>query len=955
MVGRGAILRRLLALVPNERAAGAGPDRSEGRGPEVALIGGEAGIGKSRMVAELRAALPPETSVLIGRAGTGAPGRPYSVLLDALEPVVADWTSIPSALSAREDSIRLLLHPIAPAVDDCVEREYGPEEAMRGAVDLVRFAAPPPAVLIFEDLHGADPESISLFGRLAVTPDLGALLIGTYRPEDLGRGHPLAVLVADLERRRSVAHFSLSRLSRSSVGEFVSAIYDKPVSWHVADAVHRRTGGNPFFVEELLLATREHDPEQLDTIPLPWNLTEVVLRHLDGLSEEERRVIDAAAVLGSRFPFDVLAAVVAINEDDLIRVLRRLVEVGLLFEDEPDVFSFRHALTQEAIAGQLLGRERRRLHERALTVMCEQSSDDYTALAYHAEGAGRYEQVVDFARRGSTQYLRLGLTHQAIRLAEQGLAEDGNDLELREVASRAAWLVGLYDLARRHALEWRRLAALSGDRASEGAALRHLARVEWESGSSEGQRAYTEQALALAEQAGPSEDLAMAMTLMAEVHMLAIDRISGHDPKEAISWADKALALADQLDLPRVRPRALVNKGSAMVDNNGTVQAGMVVLAQARQHADAVGDAWNGERAINNQLHWGMRLWPIERLQTAVNDLRNAASQSGREGYVTSTWANWAGVLDIVRGHMDSAREHVALARTANAEGKEQWWSLAQEIELDLEAERPDEAASRLALVPPTGPDTPVHWEEVKSFETAAAELCALRGKTDEAVQRLLTTAGPGRGRTDMVRGPVLAAGITLLRRGAGPEAVRKVLDRLNDTWPAWPEEPPALLQHLEATILEAEGRTEDALAQYEEALADRYGYRPVKMVADAEQGVARCLLAAGKTDDALIHAERAVVLLERWPGWRAADAAALVRRVRPSHATGDGALTAREREVAALIAEGMTNGQIARRLYISTKTASVHVSNILAKLGMGSRSEVAAWAARGGLEEISA
>jgi DNA-binding CsgD family transcriptional regulator len=206
-----------------------------------------------------------------------------------------------------------------------------------------------------------------------------------------------------------------------------------------------------------------------------------------------------------------------------------------------------------------------------------------------------------------------------------------------------------------------------------------------------------------------------------------------------------------------------------------------------------------------------------------------------------------------------------------------------------------------------------------------------------------------------MVRGPVLAAGITLLRRGAGPEAVRKVLDRLNDTWPAWPEEPPALLQHLEAAILEGEGRTEDALAQYEEALADRYGYRPVKMVADAEQGVARCLLAAGKTDDALIHAERAVVLLERWPGWRAADAAALVRRVRPSHATGDGALTAREREVAALIAEGMTNGQIARRLYISTKTASVHVSNILAKLGMGSRSEVAAWAARGGLEEISA
>ena len=85
-------------------------------------------------------------------------------------------------------------------------------------------------------------------------------------------------------------------------------------------------------------------------------------------------MIDAAAVLGSRFPFDVLAALVGVGEDELIPVLRRLVDAGLLVEDEPDVFSFRHALTREAIAGQLLGRERRRLHEKALNAVCASSA-----------------------------------------------------------------------------------------------------------------------------------------------------------------------------------------------------------------------------------------------------------------------------------------------------------------------------------------------------------------------------------------------------------------------------------------------------------------------------------------------------------------------------------------------------------------------------------------------------
>jgi AAA ATPase domain len=117
MVGRNAQLRRLSALLPAAR------DGENTPGPEVALVGGEAGIGKSRMVAELLAAVPPATSKLVGRAGQGAPGRPFSLLLDAVEPMVATWIDVPPALSRRADSIGLLLKPVAPDLGPCDDRQ----------------------------------------------------------------------------------------------------------------------------------------------------------------------------------------------------------------------------------------------------------------------------------------------------------------------------------------------------------------------------------------------------------------------------------------------------------------------------------------------------------------------------------------------------------------------------------------------------------------------------------------------------------------------------------------------------------------------------------------------------------------------------------------------------------------------------------------------------------------
>ncbi|MFL6221049.1 MAG: LuxR family transcriptional regulator, partial [Actinomycetes bacterium] len=264
------------------------------------------------------------------------------------------------------------------------------------------------------------------------------------------------------------------------MAELLAAVYGNPVPYQVAEALHRRTGGNPFFLEELVVTAGRVDPARLATLPLPWNLSEAVLRRLDDLAPSQRRVVDAAAILGRRISFDLLAAVTGSGEDELIAILRHLVAENVMVEEEPDLFAFRHALTREAIGGRLLGRERRRLHEKALAALQETGAGDWAAIAWHAQGAGRYEEMVEAARTGAWSYLQQGSTAEALRLAETGLSEADHDPDLLAAASKAAWMIGLLPLAIEHGRRWHAQAAAGGDPAAEAAALVHLARLYWE-------------------------------------------------------------------------------------------------------------------------------------------------------------------------------------------------------------------------------------------------------------------------------------------------------------------------------------------------------------------------------------------------------------------------------------------------------------------------------------------
>ena len=253
-----------------------------------------------------------------------------------------------------------------------------------------------PSVLVFDDLHWADSESVALFERLAEPGSGPRLLVGTYRPDALHRRHPTAELVPRLERRHAVTHIHLDRLSVADVGSFLAAVYGRIPSYRVIEALHARTGGNPFFLEELLAAAHEDDPDELMSQPLPWSLGELVRSQLDDLTAEQRCVLETAAVLGRRVGFDILATVSGYAEDELIPILRHLVARGLLIEAEADVFSFRHALAREAIESDLLGRERRRLHQAALDALRERRAATTPATS----------PTTRTARAGSTRWSR---------------------------------------------------------------------------------------------------------------------------------------------------------------------------------------------------------------------------------------------------------------------------------------------------------------------------------------------------------------------------------------------------------------------------------------------------------------------------------------------------------------------------------------------------------------------
>jgi DNA-binding CsgD family transcriptional regulator len=938
MVGRDPELAQLRRLA------------AEASTPTIALIGGEPGIGKTRLASELIEAVRPTTTLLLGQADQTSLGQPYQLLLDLAAP--GDRPELRELIGVLRDGGR------------------DPMERARTALELLRtLAGAGPALLVVDDLHLADPESLAVFEQLDEAVAGPLLLLGTYRPEELTRRHPLAEVLERLDRRRGVTHLRLERLTPADTARFLTAVYGHPPASRVVTALHHRTGGNPFFLEELLKAadtgaeTGTAALDQIHTMPLPWNLAEALRSQLDGLAPDRRQVVEAAAVLGARVPFDLLATVTGLDEPALIAALRELVDRGLLLEAEDDQFGFRHTLTREAVAGELLGRQRRRLHEAALEALLATPEPDLARVAQHARGAGRYQDMIITARRGARERLAAGSAYGALLLAELALAEVPDDAELLALAGTAAWRAGYVADAERHATRALRAAA---DDAGRVAALTQLIRVAWEQGDMTALDRHAEQVRALTGTLPDGEVRARAMAAVAQSYMLRHDQ-----PDHAIEWADRACEVAEHHGLKDVRLSALVEKGSAMVAYPETSADGRRLLTEVAAEAEHAGAHLEAARGWHN-LFWSVAAGDpsapdlLERMRASaeragVAGMAVAAYHNGRAwlAYLDGDLAGAIAVLESARRVERSATAvdptsgapislHVGLSKSVHMRA----WL----VNLYLESGDLAAATELLAEPPPSGSASAKvagKWREVTLG--LRFELACRRGELAAARELLAKLAGargelPGAGTRHCQLAAGLAAGLPvdrlrpLAERGGRRASVKDQ-----------PLEP-----LLAAQLAEAVGRYEEALAGYAklaEQPANAAGPTCLTALAPAfvgtaKVGAARCLIQLGRLDDARTFAASAQRHLARWSGWRRAELVAVARRLGPvgGGAAGDTGLTPREREVAALLAEGLTNSEIARRLVISRKTVAVHVSHILAKLEMSSRTQVAAWVARDGL-----
>lgn len=879
MIGRQAALGRLRRLAVS-------PDF------QLALVSGEAGIGKTRLLREL--APVAGRPVWAGQAEPAGISQPLGIVHDLLGVAAAETPA---------DAVAALV------------------EAIGGH----------PAIVIFEDLHWADAGSVEVFERLARMRPAGLLLIGTYRTEELSRRLPGGDMLARLERRHDVARIHLDRLDRSEVAAFLASAYGRPVPSSVSDAMYERTGGNPFFLEELAGCCGDIEPDQLAGQPLPWTLEEVVRRQLDGLSGTDRRVAEAAAILGPSASFDVLAAVVGMGESELVGQLRNLVDSGLLVEHREDHFTFRHALVRDAVEQHLLGRERRRLHEQVLALLGARPDPNSAEMARHAAGAGRYDEMVVHARAGALVELERGATHLALRLADDALAEEPDDPVMLAVAVEAAWLIGLHDEALAAAHRLLDVARTAGSLGGRATAIRWIARLHHDRNEDELTVAQLGPLEALLDE--PLEPLDRVRTLAALAQM----RMLRNECADAIRWADLAIAEATAIGARDVRAQALVERGSAAISLD---RAATVELELAVAEAESLGLWVLVARGLNN-LFDGVSVH-TEYGRSILNRFRDAADRAGFDSMSSVVYQ--VRLVDLGFGLGDLSLVEDTLARTLEwlplHRYNETDWVEARRLQLELEHGRP------------------VQFTDVDALRPGAA--CVTQ--QDHELWRLSFGLAVAAASGDVPRGRDYLGGLAADIHRADPNVLvesvqagfRLGLDPDELTAALLPVDLPERLTAAGAIgrglLAQAVHHHAEAVERLRTALADPDENLTVPVLGHLWTLVGSSELAQGHREAAAQAAATAAGLLAGWGGWRNRRLAELQARLAAPVAGPSSELTGREREVAALVADGLSNGEIARRLFISPKTASVHVSNILMKLAMANRAEIAAWVVRTGL-----
>jgi ATP/maltotriose-dependent transcriptional regulator MalT len=851
-------------------------EAAAGKGRMV-LVGGEAGVGKTALVAQFCEAV----------AARGR-GRVLRGACDAL--------STPRPLGPLQD----IAQQTGGALDRLLLADAPRDRLFRALLDELSGGLTP-TVAVVEDIHWADEATLDLLRYLARRLDaVRALVIATYRDDEVGATHPVRLVLGDLATTPAMRRIFLALLSGAGISALAAG------SGFDAEALHRLTCGNPFFATEVLASGMTAPGE------LPVTVRDAVLVRAARLSPAARVVLDSAAAIGSPIECELLVAVAGASAE----AIDACVEGGMLVATPPGGFAFRHELARLAILGAISPVRLQALHRGILAALqTAPAVSDLARLAHHAEGAGDTAAVLCFApaaaqRAAALRAHREAAAQYARALRHAQTLPPVQRAELIEAYAYECYLTDRLDDAivlRREAVAiWR----AEGDRLREGDTLRWLSRLAWFVGNGEEAVAAAEAALAVLEPLPPGRELAMALSNRSQLHMLATEIDA------AIVWGERAIALAQTLDDTEVLVHALNNVGSARFKTGN--EQGRVELERSLALARAAGLEEHVARALTN-LSWNaLRARDLAHAETYFADGIAYVTEHDLDSWLLYM-LGWRSFLRLLQGDWPAAMTDAdTVLDVPHASAVSRTAALVTRGLVRARRGEPDAAApldEALALAEATG-----EVQRLQPVRIARAETAWLEGDSARASAELVAVA------------PLI------LERGLLWDRVelflwaRRVGAASRIGVPADAADLPTPCRLALAGDWAGAAAAWDALGcPYEAGLA----------LLDGDELAIRDALARFERLGARQTAARAARLL-REHGVRAVP-----RGPRPSTRRNPAQLTARELELLPLLAAGHRNAEIANRLFLSPKTVEHHVGHILAKLGVQSRADVAAAAAR--------
>lgn len=974
-------------------------DQIRSRQGQVALVYGEAGIGKSRLVTEARAyAAAHNFSLLLeGHCFQTDSAYPYAPLLDLFRAYFATH-ALTDNLHTFASTLSRLLPDLAMLFPDLANSpassSSGAEEEKRRLFAamthfLTEQATQGAVLLIVEDVHWCDDLSMDFLLHLARrSRHVPLLLLVTYRNDEL---HPrLRQWLTQIDRERLAQEFLLGRLSRSDIAAMLQAMLNMTgeVDSELLDTLYARSEGNPFFVEELLkslLTTEELVPvdgtwkHTAHQAQIPRSVQEAVQQRTAYLSADAKRLLTLAAVAGRRFNVNLLREVMHCDEAHLLTLLKEVIAAQLVIEEAADQFAFRHALTQQAISANLLVRERQGLHRIIAETLERLSTSTYLKerfledLAFHCYEAGMWEQALAYAQEMGEK----ALTYYAQQAAIEHLTRAVDAAHhLSRTPSAHIYLtrgqayetMGDFERAR-------------GDyeRAFDAARSVHDGKMEWQS-------------------------------------MIALGFLwTGHDYEQAGVWFRQALALTGELDDFTLRARSLNRLGN-WLQNTGRIQEAI----ETHQEALRLFEMQQNREGMAQTLEMlGMAHYfmgdpagavkdfferVIELFRTLDDSQSLFSALTGRAMDVAPEMIETTFSALRTRDEcVQDAEEALRLARLTNSQSGQAFVEMGTTYILSSFGEfGPAFAHAQEALRIAT---TIEHQEWIAATNGALGQLYLLLLEPDRSVVCLEAGVAGAQALGSMIwigyLTPYLALAHILKREFSRAEAVLKTIlpreqqpgnffeRQVARVWGelalAQGEATQALFiaeqlivsapgdvqqQHI-PHLLALKGEALHALLRLEEstrALEDaRLGaeqrqapsilwriqrslgrvYHLLKREehAQLEWKEARSIIArlAATIDETTLREHFLRTALASLPQEKPLSPQALTSSMY-------GGLSAREREVATLVVQGKSNREIAASLVVSERTAEAHVSNILGKLGFTTRAQIAAWAVEKGL-----